>query len=70
LKACGDTLTRENILKQATNLKNVVAPMLLPGITYSNSSDDYLACHAMQLCQFDGEKLAPLGELISVSSLI
>jgi ABC-type branched-subunit amino acid transport system substrate-binding protein len=70
LKACGDTLTRENILKQATNLKNVVAPMLLPGITYSNSPDDYLACHAMQLCQFDGEKLAPLGELISVSSSI
>ena len=68
LRACGDILTRDNILKQATGLKNVAAPMLLPGITYSNSPDDYLAYHAMQLCQFDGEKLAPLGELITVSS--
>jgi branched-chain amino acid transport system substrate-binding protein len=64
IKACGDNLTRENILKQATGLKNVVAPMLLPGITLSNSPDDYLAFHAMQLCQFDGEKFVSLGEVI------
>ena len=68
LKACGDELTRENILRQATSLKNVEAPMLLPGITYTNSPDDYLAYHALQLCQFDGEKLVPLGDLISFSS--
>ena len=68
LSACGDELTRDNILKQATSLKNVAAPLLLPGITYSNSPDDYLAYHAMQLCQFDGEKLAPLGDLIAVGS--
>jgi branched-chain amino acid transport system substrate-binding protein len=68
LKACGDELTHDNILKQATNLKNVAAPLLLPGITYSNSPDDYLAYHAMQLCQFDGEKLVPLGDLITVGS--
>jgi branched-chain amino acid transport system substrate-binding protein len=68
LKACGDELTRENILKHATSLKNVAAPMLLPGITFSNSPDDYLAYHALQLCQFDGEKLVPLGDLISFSS--
>jgi ABC-type branched-subunit amino acid transport system substrate-binding protein len=68
LKACGDELTRENILRQATSLENVAAPMLLPGITYSNSPDDYLAYHALQLCQFDGEKLVPLGDLISFSS--
>ena len=27
LKACGDDLTRENLLKQATSLKDVDAPM-------------------------------------------
>jgi ABC-type branched-subunit amino acid transport system substrate-binding protein len=64
LRACGDTLTRENILKQATSLKDVVAPMLLPGITLTNSPDDYLAFHAMQLCQFDGEKFVSLGDAI------
>lgn len=64
LRACGDDLTRENILKQATGLKDVVAPMLLPGVTLSNSPDDYLAFHAMQLAQFDGEKFVPLGDVI------
>ena len=64
LKACGDNLTRDNVLKQATSLKDVVAPMLLPGITLSNSPDDYLAFHAMQLCQFDGEKFVSLGDVI------
>ena len=64
LKQCGDNLTRDNVLKQATSLKDVVAPMLLPGITLSNSPDDYLAFHAMQLCQFDGEKFVSLGDVI------
>ena len=68
LRACGDELTRDNILKHATSLKNVAAPMLLPGITYTNSPDDYLAYHALQLCQFDGEKLVLLGELIALGS--
>ena len=66
LKACGDTLTRENILKQATSLDKVAPPMLLPGITLSNSPTDYSAFHAMQLAQFDGEKLAPMGDLNSL----
>jgi ABC-type branched-subunit amino acid transport system substrate-binding protein len=64
LKACGDDLTRDNILKHATSLKDVVAPMLLPGITLTNSPDDYLAFHAMQLAQFDGEKFVALGDVV------
>ena len=64
LKACGDNLTRANVVKQATGLKDVVAPMLLPGITLTNSPEDYLAFHAMQLCQFDGEKFVSLGDVI------
>jgi ABC-type branched-subunit amino acid transport system substrate-binding protein len=66
LKACGDNLTRDNILKQATSLKDVVAPMLLPGITLTNSPDDYLAFHAMQLAQFDGAKFVSLGDAIKL----
>lgn len=64
LKACGNDLTRDNILKHATSLKEVVAPMLLPGITLTNSPDDYLAFHAMQLAQFDGEKFLALGDVV------
>ena len=32
LKQCGDDLTRENVMKQATNLKNVELDLALPGI--------------------------------------
>ncbi|MFO1082523.1 MAG: ABC transporter substrate-binding protein [Reyranellaceae bacterium] len=66
LKACGDDLTRANLLKQATSLSDATAPMLLPGITLSNSPTDYLAFHAMQLSQFDGEKFVPLGGLTRI----
>ncbi len=68
LRACGDEPTRANILKEATNLKDAVAPMLLPGITLSNSPDDYLAFHAMQLAQFDGAKFVPLGDVIRLDA--
>jgi branched-chain amino acid transport system substrate-binding protein len=68
LRACGDELTRDNILKQATSLKDAVAPMLLPGITLTNAPDDYLAFHAMQLAQFDGAKFVPLGEIIRLDT--
>jgi ABC-type branched-subunit amino acid transport system substrate-binding protein len=68
LKACGDDLTRANILKQATSLKDVVPPMLLPGITLTNSPQDYTAFHGMQLAQFDGAKWVPIGEVIRLGS--
>jgi len=42
LKACGDNLTRENVMKQATSLQNVALPMLLPGITPLNQRDRFL----------------------------
>jgi hypothetical protein len=32
LRQCGDNLTRENILKQATNLKNIQLDLWLPEI--------------------------------------
>ena len=46
LKACGDNLTRENIMKQAANLHDVKLPMLLPGITLSTSADRFRADQA------------------------
>jgi hypothetical protein len=39
LKASGDNLTRDNVMKQAASLHNLVLPMLLPGITLSTSPD-------------------------------
>ena len=41
LKSCGDNLTRQNILTQATHMQQVQIPMLLPGIRLTTSPDDY-----------------------------
>ncbi|HSI01082.1 MAG TPA: ABC transporter substrate-binding protein [Reyranella sp.] len=54
-KAAGNELTRENLLKQATTLKGVTLPMLLPGTVLSNTPDDYRAYHGFQLSRFDGK---------------
>ena len=66
LKRCGDELTRENLLKQATSLKNLALPMLLNGIKVSNSPTDYAAFHAMELIQFNGEKWVGRGDVIQI----
>ena len=41
LKACGDNLTRENMMKQAASLKDLTLPMLLPGIKVTTSADRF-----------------------------
>lgn len=55
LTRCGDDLSRDNLLKQATSLKGVRYHMHLPGITLSNSSDDYYAYHALRVARFKGK---------------
>ena len=40
LKQCGDNLTRENVMKQATSLKNFHTDLMLPGIKINTSADD------------------------------
>jgi branched-chain amino acid transport system substrate-binding protein len=65
LRRCGDELTRENVMKQAANLKGLRIPMLLPGIEINTSSDDFYPIEQMQLMQFDGQKWQLMGGLIS-----
>ena len=57
LKAAGDNLTRENIMKQAASIHDLKLPMLLPGVTLSTSADDFAPIKQMQLQKFDGDDL-------------
>ncbi|MDB5398983.1 MAG: transporter substrate-binding protein, partial [Rhodopila sp.] len=66
LTACGDELTRANILKHAASLDGVTPPMLLPGIRLSNSATDYTSYHQLQLTRFDGTRWVRIGELIDL----
>jgi hypothetical protein len=65
LKQCGDDLSRENILKQATNLRDLELPMLLPGIKINTSPTDYYAVKQMQLMRWDGKHWLRFGEMLS-----
>jgi len=56
LKQAGNDLSRENILKAATNLPDTTTlPMVLPGIKISSSPTDYRPMKNMRLSQFDGK---------------
>jgi ABC-type branched-subunit amino acid transport system substrate-binding protein len=67
LKACGDDLRRENIMRQAANLHDLKLPMLLPGIALSTTPTDFDPIKQMQLEKFDGTTWKLFGEVISGS---
>jgi len=54
LKKCGDQLTRENLIRQATALHGERLPMMLPGISISTRPDDYAAFKTLRIAVFDG----------------
>jgi ABC-type branched-subunit amino acid transport system substrate-binding protein len=65
LKQCGDDLTRENIMKQAANLKEFRTEVLLPGIAINTSPSDFAPISQLQLMRFKGEKWELFGEVVS-----
>ena len=68
LKASGDNLTRENVLKQATSIHDLRTFALLPGITVSTSADDFAPIKQMQLQRFDGTTWQLFGGVISATA--
>ena len=64
LKQAGSDLSRENIMRQATNLRDLELPMLLPGITVSTSPTDYYPVQQLQLRRFDGKRWVRFGDLV------
>jgi branched-chain amino acid transport system substrate-binding protein len=67
LKQCGDDLTRENVLKQATNLKNVELDLSLPGMKANTTENDYRVNKQMQMMKFNGERWELFGPILEDS---
>src|SRR6202034_3577571 len=65
LRKCGDNLTRENIMKQAADLKDFRTEVLLPGIKINTSPTDFAPLSQLQLMKFKGEKWELFGDIIS-----
>jgi branched-chain amino acid transport system substrate-binding protein len=68
LTACGDKLTRENLMKQAASMRDLVVPILLPGIKINTSPTDFYPIQAVQLARFDGETWKLFGNVLSNES--
>lgn len=66
LTRCDNDLTRENLLKQATSLKNEKPPLFLDRIKVSNSPTDYRAIHNLQLTKFDGANWVSVGDMVDL----
>ncbi len=60
LRQCGEDFSRENIMRQAANLKAFKAPLLVPGISINTSPDNFSPIRQLQLVVFDGENWRPL----------
>ena len=65
LQQAKNELTRENILKQATSLKDWRSDVFYPGIIINTSATDYEPIKALQLIQFNGQNYVPFGELLT-----
>jgi branched-chain amino acid transport system substrate-binding protein len=63
LKACGDDLSTENILKQAFSIHDLELPMLLPGIRINTSPTDHVPVDQMQFMRFNGKTWERFGDL-------
>ena len=65
LQACGDNLTRENVMKQAASMRDLELGGLLPGIKINTSATDFAPLSQLQMMKFKGETWERFGEIIS-----
>ena len=65
LKACGDDLTRANIMKQAASIKDLEVGGLLPGVKVNTSATDFAPLSQLQLIRFKGDTWERFGEILS-----
>lgn len=64
LKQCDGNFSRENIMKQATDLQGLELPTLLPGITVNTSPTNYHPIRHLQLQRWNGTRWERFGNVI------
>jgi len=64
LKQCDGNFSRENIMKQATNLQDLQLPTLLPGVVVSTSPTNYHPIRQLQLQRWNGTRWERFGSVI------
>ena len=67
LHQCGNDFTRDNIMKQALNLRKFLPSMAIPGNAVNTSAENHQAWTSLQLERFDGRSWIPFGKLMSAA---
>jgi branched-chain amino acid transport system substrate-binding protein len=67
LKQCGDDLSRENVMRQASALEDYQPSVFLPGIRIGTGSRDFQPIKGLRLLQFDGRTWQPIGEVVETA---
>ena len=67
LQQCGGTVTRERVMQEAANLKNLRLSLLLPGIEVNTSPTDFNPIKQARLARFTGETFELFGDVIDAS---
>ncbi|WP_370205740.1 ABC transporter substrate-binding protein [Bradyrhizobium diazoefficiens] len=65
LRAAGNDLGRENIMKQALSIRNLELPLLLPGIKVDTAQNDHFPVEQVQFMRFTGKQWERFGEVQS-----
>ncbi len=68
LKQCGNDFSRDNLMRQATNLSNVEIPSLLPGIRVNTSPTNYHTIRQVQLMKWSGKSWELFGDVLQGGS--
>jgi branched-chain amino acid transport system substrate-binding protein len=68
LKQCGDDLSRDNIIKQAKSLTNLVLPTALPGVLINTSATNNMVWTQLQLQRWTGTRWEQFGDILDAGS--
>jgi len=64
LEQCKNNLSRENIMAQAANLKDVSLPLLMPGVKLNTSATDYRPIKDGYMVEFRDGQFVVISELL------
>ena len=65
LKQCGTDFSRENVMQQASSIKDFVAATVLPGILVNSSPTNYHPIRQMQLAKWSGKSWERFGSVLA-----
>jgi branched-chain amino acid transport system substrate-binding protein len=66
LKQCGQDVSKENIMRQATNIKDFEPELVLPGVRINTSPTDFFPYDQVQTARFNGKNWQPQGNVVHV----